>query len=244
MTSTRTLASSSVVIVGCGGLGVPAAWTCAAAGVGRLILCDDDAVEVSNLHRQVLYSESDAAASRAKVVALADALQRRFPHVELVPVARRLVGSDDLRALVAGADGLLEGSDDPCLKFAACDALLALRGAERPPVGVIAAAIGRRGQYFGQLATGACFRCLFEAPPPAAAVAGCRVAGILGPVALEVGAFAARSLIRLLKGQPDAVAGALMRLQSGRLDRVAVTVAADCPCRALEPRHSGVHPRP
>ncbi len=231
MTSSRSLASSTVLIVGCGGLGVPAAWTLAAAGVGRLILCDDDVVEISNLHRQVLYRDSDVAAARAKVDALAYALRRRFAGVELVPVRARLDGSGDLRALLEGADGLLEGTDAPGRKFAASDALVALRGAERPPVGVIAAAIGRRGQFFGQLRRGACFRCLFEAPPPPAAVASCRVAGILGPVALEVGALAARSLVRLLAGQPDAAAGALVRLQSGRLDRVVVPIAADCPCR-------------
>lgn len=226
MTAAR--AHHRVVLVGCGGLGVPAAWTLAAAGVGSLVLVDDDTVEASNLHRQVLYREADV--GYAKVDALALALVDRFPHLRVEAVAQRIGGVDDLLPLLEGATGLFEGTDDAAQKFASSDALVALR-CQGAPVGVVAAAIGRRGQWFGQRPDGPCFRCLFEEPPPAALVQSCVVAGVLGPSVLEVGAWAARTLLRLLDGRPDPAAGALVRRDATGFARTPVQRAADCRCQ-------------
>ena len=220
-------AASRVVVLGCGGLGVPAAWTLAAAGIGTLVLVDDDSVERSNLHRQVLYRDADV--GRPKVDALAMALVDRFPGLRVEAVAERPRGADALLPLLDGAHGLFEGTDDATQKFAASDALVALRSAGRP-VGVIAAAIGRRGQWFGQLPDGPCFRCLFEQPPPPALVQSCVVAGVLGPSVLEVGAWAARSLLRLLASDPDVAASALVRRDGLGFAQTRVQIAADCAC--------------
>ncbi len=230
--SAPSRAAQRVVIVGCGGLGVPAAWTLAAAGVGTLVLVDDDRVEPSNLHRQVLYRELDVGVP--KVEALAMALVDRVPTLRVEAVELRVRGASALLPLLDGAHGLFEGTDDAAQKFAASDALVALRAGPRP-VGVIAAAIGRRGQWFGQLPDGPCFRCLFEEPPPPALVQSCVVAGVLGPSVLEVGAWAARSLLRLLDGRADAAAGALIRRDAAGWARTPVQIAADCPCRRPAP---------
>lgn len=222
-----------VVVFGCGGLGVPAAWTLAAAGVGWLRLVDDDVVELSNLHRQVLYDEADL--GRPKAEALADALRRRFPALRVEPLRAR-VDADGVRAALRGAAAAFEGTDDAMMKFHVSDALVAARGDADGPdagarVGCIAAAIGQRGQHFVMDPDSSCYRCLFEAPPPLEVVQSCRVAGVIGPVVGEVGARAARALVRVLAGRPEPARGALLRLDAGRIHRLPVEIAADCRCR-------------
>ncbi|MEY3014618.1 MAG: hypothetical protein RIT45_3353 [Pseudomonadota bacterium] len=223
-----------LVVFGCGGLGVPAAWTLAAAGAERLLLVDPDHVEASNLHRQVLYREADL--GRRKVDALADALVARFPGLVVDRLAERMDAAG-VRAALRGWDGAVEGTDDATMKFHVSDAVVDARGdAAGPDAGArfacIAAAIGRRGQHFVVGPDTACYRCLFEAPPPPEAVASCRVAGVVGPVVGEVGARAARSLWRALHGRGEPARSALLRLDHGRYHRTPVDVAGDCRCTA------------
>lgn len=223
-----------VAIFGCGGLGVPAAWTLAAAGASELLLVDPDHVERSNLHRQVLYRDADL--GRPKAQALADALQQRFPTLRVETHLARMDAAS-VRSALRGCVAGFEGTDDAAMKFHVSDAVVAARtdaagrdaGAQ---VACIAAAIGRRGQHFVVGPQTACYRCLFEAPPPAESVASCRVAGVIGPVVGEVGARAARALWRTLQGRPEPARSALVRLDAGRYDRIAVDVAQDCSCRS------------
>ncbi|MCB9738387.1 MAG: ThiF family adenylyltransferase [Deltaproteobacteria bacterium] len=222
-----------IAIFGCGGLGVPAAWTLAAAGASELLLVDPDHVERSNLHRQVLYREADL--GRPKAQALAEALQRRFPTLR-VQTLQAQMDADSVRSALRGYDAGFEGTDDAAMKFHVSDAVIAARtdtagrdaGAR---LACIAAAIGRRGQHFVVGPQTACYRCLFEAPPPPESVASCRIAGVIGPVVGEVGARAARALWRALHGRAEPARSALVRLDAGRYDRIAVDVAQDCSCR-------------
>jgi molybdopterin/thiamine biosynthesis adenylyltransferase len=102
---------SHVLVVGMGGTGTHAALGLAAAGVGRLTVVDDDEVADDNLGRQVLYSRADV--GRAKVEAAADALEGRFPHLEVEPVRTRLEGPGDFARLLGDVDCLVLGADEP-----------------------------------------------------------------------------------------------------------------------------------
>ena len=226
MADEAPLATHTFAVLGCGGLGVPAAWTLALARVARLVLIDDDRVEPSNLHRQVLYTEADA--GRAKAEVLADHLRGRFPDTIFeARCARADAGS--VAAVLSGCAAVIEGSDDAECKFVVNDWASLWRGRDRRVC--IAAAIGRRGQWMVVEPEGACYRCLFEEPPPPETLASCRVAGVLGPVVGLAGAFAARALLRSVRGEEDPARSALVRVQPDGWHRTVVDPAADCGCQ-------------
>ncbi len=222
-----------IAVVGCGGLGVPAAWTLALAGARQLRLIDDDVVELSNLHRQVRYREADVGAPKA--ACLAAALQRRFSGLQ-VDVRRARLTAASAPALLADAAAVFEGSDDAVCKFEVNDRVVAAwAGGPGPRVGVIAAAVARRGQWMVLTPAGACYRCLFEAPPPPESLATCETAGVLGPVVGHVGAAAARALVAELMGRPDPARSALVRWEAGAYRRTEVRPASDCGCGVARP---------
>jgi adenylyltransferase/sulfurtransferase len=131
-------ATGAVLIIGAGGLGCPAALAVAAAGVRRIGIVDDDRVEASNLHRQILHR--DDTVGTAKVASLAAALSRRFPEVKVTTHAVRF-GAYNAAALLRGYDVVIDGSDNFVTKFVANDAAV-LGGMPRclfeelPPAGV------------------------------------------------------------------------------------------------------------
>jgi bacteriocin biosynthesis cyclodehydratase domain-containing protein len=105
------LAAATVVVLGCGGLGSWAASALACAGIGRLVLIDDDTVELSNLNRQVIYRERDV--GEAKVVAAARALRAQNGELEVVAIRRRVRAPEDLDDVLGGADLLIATADWP-----------------------------------------------------------------------------------------------------------------------------------
>ncbi len=227
MTDPRLL-PRTIAVLGCGGLGVPAAWTLALDGRYPLVLIDDDCVELSNLHRQVLYATAEV--GQPKAPALARALLEVAPQLQ-VEVRQGRLGPANAAALLQGCDAVLEGTDDAVSKFAVNDwAVGAPAGVQR--VASIAAAIGRRGQWMVVRSAGPCYRCLFEEPPQPESLATCQIAGVLGPAVGQVGALAARSLLRVLAGEADSADGALVRLQARGLLRTPVAAAAACRCQA------------
>ena len=214
-----------VAVVGCGGLGVPAAWTLALGGVRQFRLIDADTVERSNLHRQILYTTADEGLPKA--TQLAATLRARF-GADVETVTDR-VDAHNVEALLAGCEAAIEGTDDAVAKFVLSDWAIVQ---PRARVAAIAAAIGQRGQWLVVTPTTACYRCLFEAPPPPDAVGTCAIAGVLGPVTGQVGGFAARALLAALAGRADPAIGGLVRLSPRGLARTPVRVASDCPCQA------------
>lgn len=161
------------VVVGAGGLGCPALLGLAAAGVRCLCIVDHDAVEVSNLQRQVLYDVGDV--GMAKVDAARMQLLRHRPDLE-VTASRARITVADASAFVAALPPravLLECTDSPALKFALNDAALA----HDVPI-VIGAALGLRGQAMAVRGGAACYRCIYETPP--ADPPTCEAAGVLG----------------------------------------------------------------
>jgi molybdopterin/thiamine biosynthesis adenylyltransferase len=175
---------ATAVIVGVGGLGSPLALALALRGE-TVILVDHDRVELSNLPRQILYRSEDV--GRPKVLAAADALVRRgVPPARIEPIMAPW--HPGLRG-----DVVYEGSDDLPTKFAVNDACVA---AGTPCT--IGGVLRHEGQVFQVLPGGACYRCLFEAPPAEGDAPSCGDAGVLGPSCLLVAAEMLRAAPGLL----------------------------------------------
>jgi adenylyltransferase/sulfurtransferase len=209
-----------VLVVGVGGLGCPAAMALSRAGVGTIGLADDDEVDVTNLHRQVLFDESDV--GRPKVATAARALRKIAPRVAVIEHATRLL-PDNARELVSKYDLVVEGSDNFATKFLTADAC----ALESKPV-VQAAAVRWHGTALAVGPLGRpCYRCLFEDVPREDAP-NCAEAGVMGPVVGVVGALAAQLALELLAS--DDVNGTLVTFD-GRTDalrRRRIEMRADC----------------
>lgn len=188
------LASARVLVVGCGGLGAPVVQYLAAAGVGQLTLCDDDAVEPSNLNRQVLHRSADVGRSKAERAAewvreLDDELQAR-------PRTGRL-GVHDAREAVREHDLVLDCTDGLPAKYLLNDACVL----EDVPL-VHGAATAFDGQVlFVPGRGGPCLRCLFEEVPPAGTVPSCQEAGVLGATTGLVGSLMVIEAVKHLVGE-------------------------------------------
>lgn len=183
---------AKVAIVGAGGLGAPAALTLAHAGVGTLIVVDDDTVDRSNLHRQILFRDCDV--GRSKLEATVDGLARQRTKTRVETREGRL--SPGKTDLVAGADVIVECSDNYATKFLAAD----VARITRTPI-VHGAAIRWIGTAFAVGPEGGpCYRCLFEDIPPGAQ-AGCDIAGVVGPVCGIIGALQAQLALDVLDGK-------------------------------------------
>ena len=199
-----------VLIVGAGGLGCPAAFGLAAAGVTRIGLVDDDRVDETNIHRQFLHGV--AAVGQLKVASLAAALTARFPGVAVETYAVRF-DADNAAALLGRYDVVIDGSDNFATKFLVNDAAVL---AGKPLVH--GAAVGLGGQLVTVPAGGRpCYRCLFEEPPPAGVGPSCAEAGVLGPVPAVIGGLQASEAVRLLRGETPAFSGRLIRYDSASL---------------------------
>ncbi|HEX8794499.1 MAG TPA: ThiF family adenylyltransferase [Polyangiaceae bacterium] len=219
-----------VLVVGLGGLGCPALLALAHAGVGTLGLCDDDEVDATNLHRQILYRESDVGTH--KVDAAARALAAIAPRVELRPYRTRLLPANAAE-IVRGWDVVLEGADNFATKFLAADACAAagvpvVHASSVRWVGT-ALAVGARGRP--------CYRCLFEDVPEGDAP-NCAEAGVMGPVVGLTAAAQVDLALALLAG--PAVAGTLVTVdgKSGTLRRRIVPPRADCHLCGVEKRRA------
>ena len=211
-----TIGRRSVLIIGAGGLGCPAAFALAAAGVTELGVVDDDRVDASNLHRQILHGTPDLGA--LKVDSLARALTRRFPGVRVTTHALRF-DSDSAAALVAAHDVIVDGSDNFATKFVANDAAVL---AGKPLVH--GAAVGTGGQLLTVPAGGhPCYRCLFEDIPPPGVGPSCAEAGVLGPVPGVIGALQGSEAARLVKGETPAFIGRLIQYDSAGMNVRAIS---------------------
>ena len=190
----RKLLASRAFVVGAGGLGSAALLYLAAAGVGRLGIADSDRVEVSNLQRQVIHRTSGV--GRPKSVSAADAVHALNPGCEVRGLDERLTAANIGRAL-SGYDVVLDGSDNFPTRFLVAD----FCRMEGVPL-VSAAAVRFEGQLLTVLLErgSPCYRCLIPEPPPAGAVAGCREAGIFGPVVGTMGVLQALEALKVLLG--------------------------------------------
>ncbi len=226
------LSVKTALVVGAGGLGGPALLTLAAAGVGRLVLVEDDVVETSNLNRQPLFKEADLGERKARVAAAR--LRLLFPSVAVEARDERFDAANALD-LVREADVVLDGADNFATKFLASDAAMRARtklvhgGVLRTTAQLLTIAPG---------GLGGCLRCLFEAPPPPGSVPSCAEAGIVAGVASFAGTLMAAEALRLLAGERGAYEGRLFTYEArsarGRL--VLVRRRPGCPaCAGTQP---------
>lgn len=197
------LSKTSVLIVGCGGLGCPVAQYLAAAGVGRLGLLDYDEVELSNLHRQVLHGEEDQ--GQAKALSAARAVKRLNSAVECVPYHLQLSPENALQ-LIQQYDIVADCSDNVPTRYLVNDACV-LSG--KPLVS--ASALRMEGQltvynYCG----GPCYRCLYPVPPPPETVTNCSDGGVLGVVPGIMGCLQALEVLKIASGRGSSCGQQLM----------------------------------
>jgi adenylyltransferase/sulfurtransferase len=199
----RRLSDASVLIVGLGALGSPAALYLAAAGVGRIDLLDDQRVEPSNLNRQLLYQDADI--GRLKVEAARARLLALDPSVRVDAMVDTFRPSN-AEALIRSHDLVVDGTDSFESKFLLNDAAILLR---RPLV--YGAALQWGGQVMTVLPAGPCLRCLFGDPPEPGAVESCEEAGILGAVTGVIGSMQAEEAIKVLLGAGETLRGRLLQ---------------------------------
>jgi adenylyltransferase/sulfurtransferase len=199
----RRLKAARVLLVGAGGLGSPAALYLAAGGVGVLGLVDDDAVDETNLQRQVLFGA--ATVGRPKTDAAVERLRDLNPHVHFERFATRLTSRNALEIL-RDFDVIVDGSDNFPTRYLVNDACVLLRKPD-----VYGAIFRFEGQVsvFG-LATGPCYRCLFRDPPPPELVPSCEQAGVLGVVPGIVGSLQALEVTKLVTGAGQPLSGRLL----------------------------------
>ncbi len=234
----KKLEASRVLIVGAGGLGSPAAFYLAAAGVGHLRLVDDDVVDRSNLQRQILHTE--ARLGTPKVASARAALLALNPRTKVETFIERL-HSRNVEALIRDCDAVFDGSDNFVTRYLLNDACVKL---EKPLVyGAVQRFAGQvgvfdAGRHRGRLP---CYRCLFPEPPSPQDAPNCAEAGVLGVLPGIVGLLQATETLKLLLGLGDSLAGRLLNYDAlaGGFREVRVPPDPDCPLCAPGKRFPG-----
>jgi molybdopterin-synthase adenylyltransferase len=205
----QRLKRTRLLIVGAGGLGVPVATYCAAAGIGRIGIADHDRVSLSNLHRQVLFRTDDVGHPKAE--AAASALRRLNPHVAIEPITERIAASNVARHL-ANYDLVADCTDSADARYAISDACFHAR---KP---LVTAAVVRADGNVTTLKpyeTGnegrpnPTYRCLFP-EAPGAAEAACAELGVLGVLAGLIGCIQATEIIKEAAGIGSSLVGRLL----------------------------------
>jgi adenylyltransferase/sulfurtransferase len=214
------LKRSCVLVIGAGGLGCPALLYLAAAGVGRITIVDADRVDVSNLQRQVLYTEADT--GLLKVEAAAQRLRALNPLVEIVTRAERFNRTNALE-LVQSSDVVIDGSDNFATRYLVNDACVL---AGKPFVyGAIHGFEGQASVFNWQ--GGPTYRCLFPEPPEPGSVPNCSEAGVLGVLPGLIGTIQATEALKLLTGIGESLSGRLLLWDALTMNTRIVALAAD-----------------
>jgi adenylyltransferase/sulfurtransferase len=218
------LARGSVLIIGAGGLGSPAATYLVAAGVGRVGLVDFDDVDETNLHRQILYATSDV--GRPKLEAAAARLRDLNPEVAVETHPARL-SSENALEIFATYDVILDGTDNFATRYLVNDACKLLG---KPNV------YGSVFRFDGQVSVfatqhGPCYRCIYPEPPPPGLVPSCAEGGVLGVLPGIIGVIQATEAIKLVLGAGQPLVGRLLLYDALSMSfrQLKLRRAADCP---------------
>jgi adenylyltransferase/sulfurtransferase len=218
-----------VLLVGAGGLGSPAALYLAAAGIGQLGIVDADAVELSNLQRQVVHDS--ASIGRAKVESAAARVHALNPHVDVRTHDVRLT-SRNAMAILADYDVVVDGSDNFQTRYLVNDACVLL---QRPNVyGSVLRFEGQASVF--AMRDGPCYRCLFRDPPPPGLVGSCADSGVLGVMPGLIGVVQAAETVKLLAGIGEPLVGRLLLVDGLRMHFRTIDVARDPACPACGTR--------
>jgi adenylyltransferase/sulfurtransferase len=219
----RRLKAASVLIIGAGGLGSPAALYLSAAGVGRLGIVDDDIVELSNLQRQILHRTDRLGMPKAESARAT--LEAINPHVVVETHALRLDASNAGR-LIDGYDLVVDGTDNFSTRYAVSDACVA------SGTPYLYASVQRfDGQLsFFNVSEGPCYRCLFPVPPPLGSVPSCAEAGVFGVMPGLLGVLQATEAIKFITGTGELLAGRLLMVNTQRMQFREIAFDRDPAC--------------
>jgi len=231
----RRLQAARVLVVGAGGLGSPAAYYLAAAGVGTLRVIDDDVVDRSNLQRQILHTESRV--GMAKVESATIALQALNPTVKVEAINERL-RAENVERVLQDIDVVLDGSDNFPLRYLLNDACVKLGkplvyGAVQQFEGQVS--VFDAGRHRGQAP---CYRCLFPEPPAPEFAPNCAEAGVFGVLPGIVGLLQATEVLKLLLDIGEPLRGRLLGFDAlaMRFRELRLPPDPDCPvCAAGRP---------
>ncbi len=189
----RKISKAKILLVGAGGLGSPAGLYLAAAGVGTIGVIDADAVDLSNLQRQIIHHTPDV--GRPKVTSAKEKIQALNPDVQVVTYEDRLVSGNAV-TIISDYDVVIDGVDNFPAKFLINDACFF---AKKPLVhgGIL--------RFEGRVTTilpgqSACYRCVFKQPPPPGLVASCQEAGVIGVLAGIIGTIQATEALKVILG--------------------------------------------
>jgi adenylyltransferase/sulfurtransferase len=228
----RKLKHSRVLVVGAGGLGSPTALYLAAAGVGTLGIADFDQVEASNLHRQLLHSDSTV--GQPKTVSAAGRLAETNPHTTVQQHPEGITAANAVD-IFSSYDVVVDGTDNFASRYLHNDAA---------SIAGVPLVFGSVYRFEGQVSVfaphlgGPCYRCLFPEAPPAGSVPGCGEVGVIGALCGIVGSWQAMEAIKLLTGAGEPLIGKIMMIDtlSGQTSTMAVSPRQDCGCQATPQR--------
>ena len=214
------LKAASVLVIGAGGLGCPALQYLCAAGVGTIGIVDNDIVDISNLQRQILYTDQDVGKSKADIARLRLIAQNPLIQINAYPL--RLTSKNALE-LFDDYDVILDGSDNFATRYLVNDACVMLK---KPFV------MGSIFKFEAQIAVfnfdgGPTYRCLYPDPPNAADVPNCSEIGVLGVLAGVVGSYQANEVIKILAGIGQTLSGRLLILNLLTMDFHSLKITLD-----------------
>jgi|SRR3990167_512690 len=221
------LKQSRVLCVGAGGLGSAAMMYLTAAGIGTIGIIDDDHVDVSNLHRQLLYSYTDIGCK--KVVVAQTKLRQLNPDTNLIIYDTQLNRTNAL-TIINEYDVIIDGSDNFATRFVVNDACFQL---SKPHV---YASISR---FLGQcsvftMKNGPCFRCLFDKKPPADFIPNCAESGVLGVLPGIMGSIQATEAIKIILGVGQLLVGRLLLFNALNMQFNEFSFKPDPACRLCQ----------
>lgn len=213
----KKIMNGSVLIIGAGGLGAPAAMYLAAAGVGRIGIADADVVDLSNLQRQVIHTTGDL--GKPKVESAKETMLAINPYVE-VETYHEFLTSKNILDIIKKYDFVLDGTDNFPAKFLINDACV-MEDKPFSHAGIL--------RFKGQLMTvipheTPCYRCVFHTMPPKDAIPSCKEAGVVGAMAGVIGSLQALEAIKFLTGAGDLLTGKLLTFDALKMKFHTVTL--------------------
>jgi len=219
----KKICQSRVLVIGAGGLGSPAAYYLAAAGIGTLGIIDGDLVDLSNLQRQIIHHTPDI--DKPKVISAKEKIEALNPDVE-VKTYHELLTSHNALNLFKEYDVILDGTDNFPAKFLANDAAVF---ADKPLVhgGIL--------RFVGQIMSivphkTACYRCVFNGPPPPGLIPTCQEAGVVGVLAGVVGTIQATEVLKLILNIGEPLKDRLMTFDARKMEFREIKVKKNPQC--------------
>lgn len=202
MEGQEALKHAKVLVVGAGGLGSPVLMYLAGAGVGKIGIVDADRVDISNLHRQILYRAEDV--GKKKAVLASEILRTRNPHTQIMVYPYRLT-AENICGLIEEYDFIIDGVDNFPTKFLINDACV-LKKKPFSHAGVV----GVHGQLMTYVPEkGPCYRCFFEDIPPAGSSPNCSTVGVVGAMVGVIGSLQALEAVKYITGAGELLLGKL-----------------------------------